>query len=108
MSSGTRSRDRTSASVRAVDSGVITRTCCPSESPCSSADYARSLRSPEPERRHLLTVAYENHVADEHRMIPRPSRQRGNTSQLGESVGRCPHECDVAFLRHHEEHILVW
>jgi hypothetical protein len=77
------SGDRTAAPVRSV------------------VNRARRLAAgaSQPERRHLLAVAHEKHVADERGVIPGLALDRLEPRELGELIGGCLDERQLSLLR---------
>src|SRR6185436_8813409 len=62
----------------------------------------------ETKRRHLFTVANQQHVADQHRMIPRLAVERRDARDFLEAIGGRTHERELAILRQNEQQVLIW
>jgi hypothetical protein len=51
-----------------------------------------------PERGHLLAIANQQDIADQHRVVPGLGVEHGKPCDLGELVGRCRHQRQLALL----------
>src|SRR6185503_6564622 len=56
---------------------------------------------------HLFGVSHEQHIAYEHRMVPRFALYRRHFGDLRKLIAAGLNECEFAFLRQHEQQILI-
>src|ERR1700676_1169801 len=61
----------------------------------------------QPERGHLLAVAYQQCVPDQHRMVPGLALDGRESRNLRELVGGRPDQRQLTLLRHHQQQILI-
>src|SRR5260370_12764145 len=71
-----------------------------------SVPASAALRS-QPERGHLLVVAYQQCVPDQHRMVPGLALDRRESRDLLELVGGRPDQRQLTLLRHHQQQVLL-
>src|SRR5436853_567800 len=61
----------------------------------------------QPECGHLFAVANEQNVANQDRVVPRLALDRRESRELSELIRSRPDECQLTFLRQHQQQILV-
>src|SRR5947209_600523 len=61
-----------------------------------------AARERQPERGHLLAVTNQQHVADQHRVVPGLALDRREPRELRELIGCRPHERKFTLLRKHQ------
>src|SRR5688500_8066640 len=67
----------------------------------------RAAREGQPERGHLLAVANQQDVADQHRVVPGLALDRRELRELRELVGGRLDQRQLALLRQHQEQVLL-
>src|SRR5438034_1256946 len=74
---------------------------------CSARSLRVVTREGQPERGHLLAVANQQEVADDHRVVPGLAVERWNPRELRELVGGRRDERQLAVLRRHQQQVLI-
>src|SRR5436190_344152 len=64
-------------------------------------------RRGQPECRHFLAVANQQHIADQYRMVPRLAVEHRESRDLGELIGRRLDQRQLTVLRRHEQQVLI-
>ena len=65
------------------------------------------MRQGQPERGHLLAVANQQDVADQHRVVPGLALDRREPRELRELVGGRRDQRQFAFFRQHQQQVLI-
>ena len=66
-----------------------------------------SARQGEPECSHLLPIADQQNIADQHRVIPGLPLDRGKPRQFCELIGGRPDQRQLTLFRQHQQQVLI-